>query len=158
MTAGRGTRRRFSRFHDLTLASTFAVLVGAMPVQAASDADAVSYRRHVMKTMGEQAAALGLVLQERGPAENAAVHARILALTAEAALKAFEPPVPGGEARPEIWTNWSDFTRRLKELSQGAVALAETAQHQSLDEVRADVMKVLSCKSCHDAYTLRQGR
>lgn len=158
MTVGRGTRRRLSRFQGLTLVCTLAVLVGAMPVQAASDADAVAYRRHVMKTMGEQAAALGLVLQERGPAENVAVHARILALTAEAALRAFEPPVPGGEARPEIWQNWPDFTQRLKGLSRNAVALAETAQDQSLDEVRADVMKVLSCKSCHDAYTLRQGR
>lgn len=118
----------------------------------------VSYRRHVMKTMGEQAAALGMVLQKRGPAENAALHARIIALTAQAAVRAFEPQVPGGEAKTEIWRNWDDFARRLKTLSAGADDLAATAEREGLVAMQAKVMSVLNCKSCHDTYTLRQGR
>ncbi len=130
----------------------------AADARAADDGDAVTYRRHVMKTMGEQAAALAMVLQQKGPAENAAVHARTIALTAKAALKAFEPEVRGGEAKAEIWRNWADFAKRLKALSDGANDLAGVAERDGLPAMQAKFMSVLSCKSCHDAYTLRQGR
>lgn len=143
-----------------------AVLVSAAlfaaDARAASDlgaeGDVVTYRRHVMKTMGEQAAALGMVLQQKGPAENAAIHARTIALTAKAALKAFEPQVQGGEAKAEIWRNWPDFIKRLQVLSAGADDLAMVAERDGLPAMQAKIMSVLSCKSCHDAYTLRQGR
>jgi cytochrome c556 len=131
--------------------------VFAADARAASD-DAVAYRRHIMKTMGEQAAALGMVLQEKGPAENAALHARTIALTAKAALKAFEPRIQGGEAKADIWRNWPDFAQRLTTLSEGADDLAAVAERDGLPAVQAKVMSVLSCKSCHDTYTLRQGR
>lgn len=134
-----------------------ALLSSGAPL-AASEDDAVAYRRHVMKTMSEQAAALGLVLQGRGPAENAALHARTIALAARAAIKAFEPQKPGGEARPEIWRNWADFAKRLETLATGADELALIAERDGLPAVQAKVMGVLSCKSCHDVYTLRQGR
>ncbi len=125
---------------------------------AASAADAVAYRRHVMKTMGEQAAALGMVLQGLGPAENAARHARTIALMASAALKAFEVRAPGGEARDDIWRTWDDFAQRLQALSSGAEQLAAIAEREGVAAARARAMNVLSCKSCHDIYTLRQGR
>jgi cytochrome c556 len=127
-------------------------------LKAASDSDAVAYRRHVMRTMSEQAAALGLVLQKRGPAENAALHARTIALAAEAAVKAFELQAPGGEAKPEIWLAWPDFEKRLNALSAGASDLAVIAERDGLDAMQAKAMSVLTCKSCHDTYTLRQGR
>ncbi|MGE3476502.1 MAG: cytochrome c [Rhodospirillaceae bacterium] len=139
----------------LASAALFAADARAAPD---TDADAVTYRRHVMKTMGEQAAALGMVLQQKGPAENAAIHARTIALTAKAALKAFEVQAPGGEAKAEIWRNWPDFAKRLKTLSDGADDLAAIAEREGLSAMQAKVMSVLSCKSCHDAYTLRQGR
>jgi cytochrome c556 len=132
----------------------------AADARAASDdeADAVTYRRHVMKTMGEQAAALAMVLQKKGPAENAVLHARTIALTAQAALKAFEVKASGGEAKAEIWSNWPDFAKRLKSLSEGAEQLAVIAERDGLPAMQAKFMSVISCKSCHDAYTLRQGR
>lgn len=141
----------------MSAALTSAALYAA-DARAGSDGDAVAYRRHVMKTMGEQAAALGMVLQQKGPAENAAIHAHTIALTAKAALKAFEPQVQGGEAKAEIWRNWPDFAKRLQTLSAGAEDLALVAERDGLPAMQAKIMSVLSCKSCHDAYTLRQGR
>ena len=126
--------------------------------RAADELDAVTYRRHVMKSMSEQAAALGLVLQKRGPAENAALHARSIALSAQAAVKAFEAKVPGGEAKNDVWRNWPDFMKRLTALSEGANDLAVIAERDGLAAMEAKVMNVLTCKSCHDTYTLRQGR
>lgn len=138
------------------------VLLLSSGVNAASDsganADAIAYRRHVMKTMSEQAAALALVLQKRGPAANAALHARTIGLAAEAALRAFEVEAPGGEAKPEIWRTWPDFEKRLKTLSAAANDLAVIAERDGFDAMQAKAMSVLTCKSCHDAYTLRQGR
>jgi cytochrome c556 len=143
-------------------AAAIVLAVATLPsyaVSAASESDAVTYRRHVMKTMSEQAAALGLVLQNRGPAENAASHARTIALTAASAVKAFEAKAPGGEAKADIWRTWPDFEKRLKTLSTGANELAVVAERDGLAAVQAKVMTVLKdCKSCHDAYTLRQGR
>ncbi len=125
---------------------------------AASDLEAVTYRRHVMKTMGEQAAALGMVLQKNGPAENAALHARTIALTAQAAMRAFEVKASGGEAKDDIWLNWPDFAKRMKALSEGANDLAIVAERDGLEAMQVKVMTVLTCKTCHDIYTLRQGR
>lgn len=128
------------------------------PDVLAADADVVDYRRHVMKSMGEQVAAFGMVLQQKGPAENAARHARIIALNAEAAIEAFEAKVPGGESKPEIWRNWPDFKKQLKGLSDGANELAVIAERDGLPAMQAKAMDVLNCKKCHDTYRLRQGR
>jgi cytochrome c556 len=135
-------------------------LAVAVPVARAADDEAtVTYRKHVMKTMGEQAAALGMILQTKGPPENAVIHARTLALAADSALKAFEAKVSGGEAKDEIWRNWSEFTTRLRLLSTSATELAATGERDGLAAMQAKAMDVLkNCKSCHDVYTLRQGR
>lgn len=148
-----------TRQNSLRIAAVALALFSLPPdATAADEVDAVSYRRHVMKSMSEQAAALALVLQKRGPAENAALHARSIALSAQAAVKAFEEKVPGGEAKEDIWRKWPDFQKRLQTLSDGANDLAVTAEREGLDAMRAKFMNVLTCKSCHDTYTLRQGR
>jgi cytochrome c556 len=147
--------------HSIRIVAGLAVAIIALfpgVAGAAAELDAVTYRRHVMRSMSEQAAALGMVLQKKGPAENAALHARTIALAAETALKAFEAKVPGGEAKDEIWRNWDDFAKRLKALSTGASELAVIAERDGLPAMQAKAMSVLNCKSCHDVYTLRQGR
>ena len=139
-------------------AALMLALALAPDAHAASEPDAVSYRRHIMKTLGEQAAALGQVLQQNSPAENAALHARTIAITAKTAVKAFEPHVPGGEAKEDIWRRWDDFAARLNALSVNAETLAEIGERDGLPAMQAKVMDVLNCKSCHDAYKMRQGR
>ena len=92
-----GQGRRSGVFAASLVALTLAI---AVPVaRAADDEAAVTYRKHVMRTMGEQAAALGMILQKKGPPENAVFHARTLALAADSALHAFEAKVSGGEAK-----------------------------------------------------------
>ena len=151
---------RWIRHHHHLFLLAAAIFGGLLPsaVLAADETDAIAYRRHLMKAMSEQAAALGMVLQDKGPAENAAFHARAIALNAQAAVKAFEANVPGGEARPEIWRDWPDFTKRLKNLYDGANELAVIAERNGLAAMQARAMNVLTCKSCHDAYKLRPGR
>jgi cytochrome c556 len=114
------------------------------------DADVIDYRRHVMKTMGEQAAIIGMILEKRAPADDLATHAKVLAITAQTAKSAFEPEVPGGEAKAEVWAQWSDFSKRLDELVVAADAVAEAAQGGP-SAVEAKI-KTLPCKNCHDTY------
>jgi cytochrome c556 len=121
-------------------------------VAHADDKDAIDYRQHIMKTMGEQSAALGQILSTAIPPDNAIAHVQILALTASTALKAFEPKVQGGEAKPEIWSNWADFSKRMNELSQGLNQATKLAREKGSDAALANILDVLTCKSCHETY------
>lgn len=118
----------------------------------ADDQDAIDYRRHVMATLGEEAAAIGQILQKKAPADDLAVHARILAITAATAKKAFEPKAPGGEAKPAVWSDWADFAKRLDELTAATADLAKTAKDGGLAAAAPKVEAALTCKSCHDTY------
>src|ERR1700709_1762215 len=79
----------------------------------ADDADAVDYRKHVMKSLGEQLAAVEMIVAKKAPPDAFAVHVKTIAITATQAKSAFEPKIAGGNSRPEVWTNWADFSKRL---------------------------------------------
>ena len=118
----------------------------------ADDQDTIDYRQHIMKTMGEQAAAIGQILQQKAPPDNFAVHVQILAVTAATAKKAFEPKVLGGEAKPEVWAKWADFAKRLDDLTAATADLAKTAAAGGIAATAPKVQTALTCKSCHDTY------
>jgi cytochrome c556 len=128
------------------------LLLAAVPVLA-SDQDVVQYREAVMKTMNEQVAALGEIASDVVPDDNLVAHMQILALTASTALKAFEPKVPGGEAKPQVWANWADFSKRMTAFAQQTAAGAKIAKEQGKDAALVQLIDYAdSCKSCHDTY------
>ena len=101
----------------------FILALASLPARA-DDQDVIDYRTHVMKTLGEQMGAIGMILENKAPADNLALHLKVLAVTATQAKKAFEPKVPGGNAKPEVWANWPDFSKRLDELVAATAELA----------------------------------
>ena len=119
---------------------------------AADDKDVVEYREHIMNTLNEQAAALGEILSGAIPADNAAAHFEAVALTASTALRAFEPKVVGGEAKPNVWSDWQDFEGRMKEFAKRTAEAASTAKAQGKDASLADLVDGFTCKGCHDIY------
>lgn len=127
-----------------------AVTTGPALAEAQStDRDVLNYRRHLMITLNEQSAALGMVLS--GTVQgDAAAHLEAIALTASYATKAFAPRVLGGEARPEIWTKWADFSRRMDDFARKTAAAAKTARSSGPQNV--NVLDALACKACHDLY------
>jgi cytochrome c556 len=131
--------------------SILALLVSVAAVAHADDQDVVDYRRHIMHSMGEQVAMLGLIAQQRAPASALATHAQVLAITASTAKKAFEPQVDGGEAKPDVWAQWQDFSKRLDTLVAATAELAKTAKGNDV-AAAAPKLKDLGCKSCHDTY------
>jgi cytochrome c556 len=122
----------------------------------ADDQDVIDYREHIMKTMGEQAAAIAQILQQKAPAENFAIHAQVLAITAATAKKAFEPKVVGGEAKPDVWAHWVDFAKRLDDLAAATADLASTAKSGGVSAAGPKVQSALTCKSCHDTYRVEK--
>jgi len=128
----------------------WALLAGV--AAAADNNDVIDYRQHIMNTLNEQAAALGEILSGAVPDDNVIAHMDALAITASTALKAFEPKVPGGQAKPEVWSNWADFSKRMNEFAQGTAAMAKLAHEQGKDAGLTKVMDALSCKKCHDTY------
>ena len=119
---------------------------------AADNNDVIDYRQHIMNTLDAQAAALGEILSGAVPDDNVIAHLDALSLTAATALKAFEAKVPGGQARPEVWSNWADFSHRMNEFAQSTAAMAKLAHEQGKEAGLAKVMEALSCKKCHDTY------
>jgi len=137
----------------VSLVALGVLLVAALPSRA-DDQDVIDYRTHVMKTLGEQMGAVGMILENKAPADNFATHLKVLAVTATQAKKAFEPKVPGGNAKPEVWANWADFSKRLDELVATTSELAAAAQHDGVAAVGGKLKSTLKCKSCHDTYRM----
>lgn len=137
-------------------AVTLGVTLGAtllLPlVGHTDDKDVVDYRQHIMKSLEHQTAALGQILSGAGPTENTVAHMETLALTASIALKSFEAKVPGGAAKPEVWKDWADFTKRMKEFADKSAEMAKVAREQGPDQAAMLVIEALPCKSCHDVY------
>lgn len=136
------------------LATGLACVVAASVSTAvqAEDQDVVDYRRHIMKTLGEQAAIIGMILQRKAPADDFATHVQILAVTAATAKTAFEPKVAGGDAKPEVWAQWPDFAKRLDALAAATNDLAIIAKTGGVAAAGAKVEAALTCKGCHDTY------
>ncbi len=145
---------RFSQF-AAGLAFAVAASVPAM-VQAADPTDIIDYRKHVMKSLGAQAAALNMTLAGKAPAENLVIHAETLALVAATALKAFETKAEGGEAKPEVWTKQADFAKRMTEFAAGTAELAKAAKEGGVAAAQAKVQGALTCRGCHDTYRVKK--
>jgi len=128
------------------------VLVSPAARVHADDQDVVDYRQHIMKTLGEQVASIDMILHQTAPADNFATHTKILAVTAATARKAFEPKVPGGDSKPEVWSNWADFAKQMDTLAAAAEELAKTAVSGGLSAAQPKVQAALACKGCHDTY------
>ena len=78
----------------------------------ADDQDVIDYRRHIMETLKAQTAALGMIMSGAIPDDNVVAHIDIIAGTAATALKAFEPKVEGGDAKPEVSGEVGTISRR----------------------------------------------
>jgi hypothetical protein len=61
----------------------------------------------------------------------------------------------GGEAKPAVWANWADFSKRMNEFTQKINEAAQTAKGKGQDAALANILDVLTCKSCHKVW--RQG-
>lgn len=117
----------------------------------ADEQENIDYRQHIMKTMGEQMAAIQQIVQHKAPADNFATHMQIVAVSAATAKAAFTAEAAGGRAKPDVWANWADFSKRLDELVAATAALAKSAKAGGVQATAAK-LDTLKCKGCHEVY------
>jgi cytochrome c556 len=122
----------------------------------ADDQDVIDYRKHIMDTLQAQVAALGMIMSGAIPDDNVIAHIDIVAATAATALKSFEPKVEGGDAKPEVWAQWDDFSARMNDFAAKTAAMAKTAHEKGKDEALLLAMDALTCKQCHDTYRVKR--
>lgn len=136
------------------LCSTLAVvLLVAAPAARADDKDVIDYRQHIMKTLQEQTAIIGEIVSGAVPGDALPAHAEAIALAAQISLKSFEAKVAGGEAKPDVWTKWPDFSKRMNEFATAARTFSDTAKKgASIAEMTSILTAALPCKECHDLY------
>jgi|SRR5882757_1179518 len=116
------------------------------------DQDVIDYRQRIMKTLNEQAEIIGMILSKVIPTDNTAAHIETMAITAGTALKAFEPKVPGGEAKPEVWSKWPDFSKRMTEFATKTANAAKAAKQSGPQAGLLIMTDTDLCKGCHDTY------
>lgn len=117
------------------------------------EADGIVFeRQNIMLQIGKDAELLGEIAAGIKPPDKLAEVTRSIADSAEAAKVAFEPSVPGGRAKPEVWTNWTDYSRRMNEFATNAKQLANLGAKGDLDGVTNGLGSALPCKECHDVY------
>ncbi len=121
-------------------------------VALADDADAIDYRKHVMKTLGEQLAAIDMIVAKKAPPDAFAVHMKTIAVTATQAKLAFENKVAGGNSKPEVWSNWADFAKRLDAMITASNELAKGATAANWATVGPKINAALDCEGCHKVY------
>lgn len=127
--------------------------VMAAGVARADDKDVIDYREHIMKTLEEQTAAIGMIVSTQIPPDNIAAHANAIALAAKMALKSFEPKVPGGQAKPDVWAKWDDFSSKMKKFEANSQKMADAANKgANIGEITEMLIDALPCKDCHDTY------
>jgi len=63
-----------------------------------------------------------------------------------------EPKVEGGNTKPQTWTNWPDFSKRLDALTAATDDLAKAAASGGVAAAGSKVQAALTCKACHDQY------
>lgn len=117
------------------------------------EADGIIFeRQNIMLQLEKDAELLGEIAAGIKPADKLAEVTRSIAESAAASKAAFEPHVPGGRSKPEVWTNWTDYSRRLDEFDKNARQLAELGAKGDLTAVTNMLGSALPCKECHDLY------
>ncbi len=141
-----------------------AVLVAAATLCASSafaqvkPEKAIEYRQGVYAIVGWNMGPMAGMVQGRIPydkevfAKRAANLAAVLPMAAEGFPAGSDKGLPT-QAKPEIWSNATDFKAKLDKSIDEATKLAAVAKTGSLDDIKKQFGATgATCKACHDDY------
>ncbi len=131
----------------------------AVSADDADPNDVIKYRQGIMEVVGGHTGAFFAILQGKVPHQDAlAYHAQALADAATHALAAFEQNTAGQgseehTAKDEIWSEWEDFAKKMKDFETASAALAEAAASGDMAQIGPAAGPLGgSCKACHDDF------
>lgn len=95
---------------------------------------------------------MGQIVAGQVTPDKMAPTARAIARGARDSYEAFRPNVPGGRAKPEIWSNWADYSQRMDSFVRNSEAMSKAAEKGNVSVVISMLGDALPCKQCHDVY------
>ena len=140
-----------------TLCISALLMTGAaFAAVTATDPDVIA-RKDLMKTIGGAAKTLGGMASGEAAHDAAAAEAAkqaMIAAAAEIEAKFTNNAAdPASEAKPEVWTNWTDFLAKGKALGDAAGAL-DVASAESIGAGMGAIGG--TCKACHTDYRVQK--
>lgn len=120
------------------------------------DGDPVMDRQLAMQQLDRNSEALGKVLAGLEPATKLAFYAKAVASDARDVRSAFSRQVPGGNTKPEAWSNWPDFSRRMDEFVEQTGHMAEVSETGDVSAVGELAVRALACRECHQLYRAKK--
>jgi cytochrome c556 len=130
--------------------------LGSVQTASADDEDVISYRQLIMKELDAESAALGMIVSGQIPPDSLSLQAKAIANSAKSALKAFEPKALGGEAKPDVWVKWDDFSQRMQTFAKKTEEMAKVSESGNVASVTELMIDALPCKGCHDVYRTKK--
>jgi cytochrome c556 len=118
--------------------------------------DPVLARQLIMQDLDHEAEILGSIAARVTPPTDMAKHAAQIAKDAKEAYDSFKQNAPGGNAKPEIWTNWADYSKRMEAFVANSAKMAEVAKSGDVNAVTELMVDAMPCKSCHDEYRTKK--
>ena len=109
-------------------------------------------RQQTMIQLNRDAELLGQIVAGSAPPAKLAETTRAIAKGAHDALEDFRDKLPGGRAKPEVWSNNADFTQRMEVFARNANAMARAGETGNVGAVTALMIEAMPCKQCHDFY------
>ncbi len=109
-------------------------------------------RQQLMIQIDKDSELLGEIVAGIAPATKLKETTAALARDAKESHDAFSMKVPGGRTKPEAWSNWADFSKRLDAFVAGAEKIAKLGETGSVPAVNDVLGDAMTCKTCHDLY------
>lgn len=136
---------------------SLAVLAGTVMFHQKSIAqddggDPVLDRQLVMQQLEKDSGMMGKILAGIESKDKLAATADALAKDAKEVRASFQSKTPGGRTKPEAWSNWEDFSKRLDDMVTKTEHMAEVAKTGNVNAVTELVADAIPCRGCHVAY------
>ena len=145
------------RFAFVAITAALTLSVGVATAKDGVTNPVVKERMDLMQTIRVNTGALGDMAQGKTAFDAAKAAEAKAALAGAAAMivAKFTPNEddPVAEGRPEIWTNFADFTTKAEAL----VTAAEAVDVASLAGIQGGMGAIGgTCKACHEAYRAKK--
>jgi len=154
-TGGKKMRKR--AFLRVTAACALATMA-SVAMASEDENPALAYRQSMMTLIGHNFGPMQMTLEGKIPWDDArmAGYARDLAaLAALNQMRGFPEGSGKGKthAKPEIWKNMDDFTKKMEEFQLAAAKLGEVSAGGDRKAIEEQVKATgKTCGSCHDDY------
>lgn len=138
--------------------------VAAVPSGPPSARQAIEVRKAVFTLIGSNFKPIGEVLQGKAPYDATEVQKRanrvafLADLVAETFTEASNTGLPDTKAKAEVWSDRTEFDKKVKVFREHAAALAQVAAKETSSSAAFKTAAAAvgqDCKSCHEAFKVK---